>query len=315
MNQFMIPHPLLIYDSLSSRGSLSPNQRKYYNQLQKGYLGEKKLASIIKEIPYQNFIPLFNCLFEISRTELQIDCLLITANTIYLLEIKNYTGDYYVHNNHVYHLQSHKEIYNPLTQIERATFLLKKLLNELNNRIEVKPYVVFVNDDFYCYKVSQHLPFIFPHQIERFLNKINEASPRYPDTEMVKKILSRTKLQSKYELLPKINKETIARGIFCPSCHQPVHRHGKFKLQCGSCGKIYNRDFLILRTISEFHLLFPEEKMTLERIRTWSGDLFSRNFFYRFLKKYFKMSKNGRYTYYEFIEENKHLEILSEKFK
>src|SRR5690625_1914603 len=172
MKKVPIPISLLTYNSLVARQPLTAKQSKYFSQLQKGYLGEKKLESMLIEKSYKNIVPLFDCLFEVERSEVQIDCLLVTSNTIYLLEVKNYSVDYYIKNNQVYHLQSHREIYNPLNQIERSAFLLKKLLEELNIKIVVKPYVVFINYEFFCYDVGPHLPFIFPSQITRFLNKI-----------------------------------------------------------------------------------------------------------------------------------------------
>jgi len=317
MNQFTIPLPLLIYDTLATRTTLTPKQRSYYDQLSKGYLGEKKLQSIIRENSYQNIIPLFGHIFEVGQTEIQIDCLLITANTIYLLEVKNYTGEYYINNNQIFHLQSHREIYNPLNQIERSTFLFKKLLEELDIKFDIKSYVVFINDEFHCYEVSRRLPFIFPKQIRRFLNKVNGSAPAYLDyaKDISRKLLSRTKLNSKYEQLPEIKPESVNHGIFCPGCDYPISRKGRFKLQCNICKKTYDSNYLLLRTVSEYHLLFPDEKITVENITNWSGNVFSKNYIQRFLKNHLKMISKGRYTFYEFLNKNKHIEILSEKFK
>lgn len=316
MKKLPIPISLLIYNSLAARQPLTAKQMKDFNLLQKGYLGEKRFESMLSECPYENIIPLFDCLFEIYGTEVQIDCLLVTTDTIYLLEIKNYSGDYYMKNNQIYHLQSHREIYNPLNQIERSTFLFKKLLDELNIKTKVKSFVIFINREFFCYEVESHLPFIFSSQIMRFLNKVNENSSPFIDgaEKTAQKILSLTKSKSKYEQLPSVENEKIKPGVLCPNCSAQVTRDSKTKLYCENCKKEYERDALLLHAISEFKLLFPEEKITIGSIKIWSENLFSKSVLQRFLKANFNMIGKGRYTYYDFKDNEEHLKILTKKF-
>src|SRR5699024_2938087 len=122
------PRSLVIYEILASRKQLTPKEKQRYNQLKKGFIGERTLENILKKNNYHNIIPLFDCRFLVDGREVQIDCLLISSHQIFLLEIKNYTDNYHLDNNKLYYLSTQLELYNPINQLERSEYLLKRLL-------------------------------------------------------------------------------------------------------------------------------------------------------------------------------------------
>ena len=100
------PYSLLLYETLLSRRNPSPQEKHQYKRLYKGFTGEKILEEKIGSSKYTNILPLYGCLFEVDETEFQIDCLLLTTNTIYILEVKNYTGDYYVEKDKIFNVHT-----------------------------------------------------------------------------------------------------------------------------------------------------------------------------------------------------------------
>src|SRR5690625_2672771 len=98
------PTSLLRYEALTSRKQLSSEDERRYSQLQKGFAGEKRLETTLQSQQSRNIIPLFNNLFESLDREFEIDCLLLTTDTVFLLEVKNYTGNYSVENGNIIHL-------------------------------------------------------------------------------------------------------------------------------------------------------------------------------------------------------------------
>src|SRR5699024_8019061 len=113
------------------RKPLSRDELMQYKRLRRGYLGEKVLEKFIAATNSEKMIALFDYLFEINETECQIDCMLLTSGGIILLEAKHHSGDYYVESEKLFHLQTKREIRDPLIQSERAAFLFKQLLGEL----------------------------------------------------------------------------------------------------------------------------------------------------------------------------------------
>lgn len=316
MKSLAPPTSLLLYESLHSRKRLSPQERQRFEQLRKGYLGEKRLESLLKAGNYKNIEPLYDCLFEVDEREVQIDCILLTSERIFLLEVKNYTGDYYWKNNHIYYLQTHKEVYNPINQLSRTEFLFKQLLNELQVNIPVCSRVVFVNFDFKLYGSLVDMPMIYPSQIKRFLQKTNNNAPYLTDhTRKLAKILTeRGKRVSTYARYPKYNLTELKRGVFCKNCSSELIRQGQLIFTCPVCCEDDDIKEVVFYAIAQFHLLFPRKKITTTSIKKWCGDIFSKSFLRSFLNTHFNVVRKSRYTYYFFEDERKHIELLSQKY-
>src|SRR5699024_10855694 len=104
MKLLLAPSSLLIYETLRPRKHFSQEETQRYKQVKKGFAGEKELSHLLQSNNYKNIRPLFDCLFDFKGSEFQIDCILLTEDTIFLLEVKNYTSEYYMENNNLYHL-------------------------------------------------------------------------------------------------------------------------------------------------------------------------------------------------------------------
>ena len=312
LNTLTPPDTLLLYETLLSRKFLSPTEHQHYEQLHKGFIGEKNFKKNLSSYDSQNFKSLFGCLFEVDNMEFQIDCILLTTDTVYLLEVKNYTGDYYIEDNKIFNLQSKTQIYNPLSQIDRAELLFKRLLNEIQVNIDVRSYVVFVNPDFMMYGANVHFPMIYPTQIKRFLKKI--TSNNSPLTENIRHLsgilAGRRKLKSAHERIPSYEISQLKRGVFCKRCFAEIRRVNQYKLVCNECQKKYQVSEIILFSIAQYCLLFPKKRITTNNIANWCGNIFSKSVIRRVLTCYFRIHPNGSHTHYSFLNKTSHLGIL-----
>jgi len=120
-----------------------------------------------------NYLILNDLLLEINNTIFQLDSLLIAQQIIYLFEVKNYEGDYYIKDDQWYSSFSGKEIKDPLLQLKRSESLLRKLLESIQSNFLIKSYFVFLNPEFTLLQASKELPIIYPNQINRFVKKLN----------------------------------------------------------------------------------------------------------------------------------------------
>lgn len=308
---------LLIYDTLSSRKQLTHEESHRYDQLLKGFKGEKKLEKLFYQGNYNKIIPLFSCLYEHDSREFQIDCTLITSDTIYLLEVKNYSGNYSMRNNSIHYLPTNREISNPINQINRTEILFKNMLADMKINMQVRSYIVFVNQNFVLYNASEELPIILPPQIERFFQITNENA--YMSTEQTKKIAEKlrqgNKNKSIYERRPKYDISECRRGLFCMHCHAGLDRVGRQTFKCEQCDKNYHVDEAVLYAVAEFHLLFPDKKIRVEKILDWCGDAVSAKFIGRVLARNLSKVAKSRYTYYYFEDKQQPFLLLSRKYK
>ncbi|WP_353615945.1 MULTISPECIES: nuclease-related domain-containing protein [unclassified Bacillus (in: firmicutes)] len=127
--------------------------------LEKGFKGEKKLdwTSTLSD----NWLILNDLLFECNKSEFQIDSIGINRETIYLFEVKNFEGDYYIEGERWYKTPKN-ELKNPYEQLKRTESMLRKLLIEHKIYFKIKLHLVFVNSEFFLYNAPMNLPNIFP---------------------------------------------------------------------------------------------------------------------------------------------------------
>ncbi|MCD8511365.1 MAG: hypothetical protein LRY73_16890 [Bacillus sp. (in: Bacteria)] len=59
-------------------------------------------------------------------------------------------------------------------------------------------------------------------------------------------------------------------------------------MSCSKCGVVEDIETIVLRSVREFHMLFPDEKITTKGIYEWCGWVISVNVIRRILKKHFK---------------------------
>lgn len=152
LNKPRISTELQILTYLNSRMNLSKQDRLSYKNLHKGYIGEKKFYHLLAKGLSIDCLILSDLLLKNNHTEFQIDHLLICQNKIYLFEVKNFEGDFYIQNDHWYVAATGKEIRNPLLQLQRTEFLFRHLLEHLGFDLEIKSYIILINKEFMLYQ-------------------------------------------------------------------------------------------------------------------------------------------------------------------
>ena len=105
--------------------NLSEKDHLNYLNLNKGFIGEQHFDEWLHHLP-DNWLILNDLLFEFSHSHFQIDSMVISNSTIYIFEVKNYDGDYYMEDDRWFST-SGAEIKNPIFQLKRTETLLRKL--------------------------------------------------------------------------------------------------------------------------------------------------------------------------------------------
>ena len=296
------PLKLKIFKSLNARDELVEKDENYYRSLQKGYEGEKIFDKWLEAEGLPSNFPILNdLLFEVNNTKFQIDSSLISSNTLYFFEVKNFDGDYVIKGDQWYSL-SGTEIKNPLHQLKRSETLFRKLLQEFGFNLQVKAYLVFVNPDFLLYQAPLKEPIIFPSQLKRFLGKLNTNTLplRNRHSKLPEKLLDNHLIESPYSQLPTYSYEKLEKGILCGSCNSFLRRESSKEkiLICHNCGSGESIESAVLRSIEEYQNLFPNEKLTTNVIYEWCKIIESKKTVWRILSANFKQIGNCRATYY-----------------
>lgn len=209
---------LLLFRSLNSRMELETKDLNQFWKLEKGFEGELKFDSLVVKLPNDGLI-VNDLLLEVSGTLFQIDSLIIFLDSIYLFEIKNFEGDFYIENE-IWYTRAGKEIKDPLSQVKRSESLFRRYLQQLRTNFTINSYLVFVNPEFTLYQAPLNDTIIFPSQLNRLINHLSIVPSRTFDKQMqlTSKLLADHQTKSPYTRLPNYGYEQLNKGILCRSC-------------------------------------------------------------------------------------------------
>jgi len=284
---------------LNLRMELSENDKRYYYNLEKGYEGEVLFDSMAEKLQCDCLV-LNDLLLKVNNSTFQIDSLIITSNSIHLVDINNYIGDYYYNNKKIYK-NSGQEIASPLTQLERSETLLRKWLAEHDSSIPVVSNVIFVNPEFTLYQASPDVPFILPTQQNQFIRQLNSITTRLTSKHkmLADQLINAHIVESPFSQIPSYEYEEIRKGIYCKDYHSFSLTIDDNFCKCNSCNSEEKIESAVLRNVDEFKLLFPERKITTKTIQEWCNIIENSTRIYRILKKNFKTIGKNRWIYFE----------------
>ncbi|WP_102274320.1 nuclease-related domain-containing protein [Cytobacillus massiliigabonensis] len=293
------PAELKLLRYLNRRKILSEKEMNYYLNMEKGFLGEKKFDEWIQTNLSKGWLVLHDLLLEYNHTVFQIDTLIISPELIYLFEVKNYEGDFYIDGERWYAI-SNAEIKNPIHQLSRNEPLFRRLLQDLGYKTLTEAKIIFINPAFYLYQVPLKTPIIFSSQLNRFANKLNMKTFEIKDRQLklAEKLVALHLKESPYIRLPDYSYNQLVKGIPCAACHSFMAALTLETLICESCGCKEAAYLAVMRSVEEYKFLFPNCKVTTNSIQEWCEIIQSKKTIQRVLSKNFKKIGYGKYTYY-----------------
>lgn len=299
--KLVIPKDLQKRRILFARMNLSTQEKQQYIRLLKGHEGEKQFYQLIKNNHTTNSIFLHDLLLQSNNSLFQIDHILIHAQTIFSFEVKNYEGEFIIENGNWYVKSTKQEIRNPLNQLNKSDYLLRQLVKNLGYNLPVKSYLVFINRDFTLYQLPPNLPILLRSQLNRFIQFLNKSHvPLKQEHHQLAQDLKKVQItDSSFEKLPDYDFKQLRKGITCPECYMFLSRERQSFLLCDNCGYTETLEKGILRNVFEFHLLFPQEKITTNVIYEWCGIFKSLLTIRKVLSRHFTFIENGPHSYYE----------------
>lgn len=161
---------LLIMRSLNSRMKLTEKEKIHYQNLEKGFEGERQFDLLTQNLAEERYI-INDLLFEVNNSYFQIDSLIISQGVIHLFDIKHFQGEYFIESDKLFSVKTKREYKNPVTQLIRSATLFRQLLQNLNQKYLVEPAVIFNNPEFTLYQAPLNQPIILPTRLNSFMNE------------------------------------------------------------------------------------------------------------------------------------------------
>ena len=290
---------LKILRYLNKRIVLSEKDKKHYLNLKKGYKGEVVFDVLTEKLSCDCLI-LNDLLLKVNNTTFQLDTLIITADTIYLFEVKNYVGDYYYELDKLYK-KPKKEYTNPLHQLNRSASLLRQLLHNLGYNLTIEAWVIFINSEFTLYQAPLNIPFILPTQVNSYLKKFDmiPSGLNGKHMKLADQLISLHIEESPYTVLPPYTFDGPRKGITCFTCDSFAVSVRGNRCVCGDCGHEEMVGSAVLRSVEEYRYLFPDRKITTNDIYDWCQIIKSKKRIARILDKNFNIKGFGQWSYYD----------------
>lgn len=292
-----IPLELIILRILNYRIDLSIKEKLQLSNKAKGYEGEVKFDTLIHSL---NTLVINDFLLEVGDTIFQIDTLIIFFERIYLIDVKNFEGEY-CYESSMFKTITGSEKKDPMLQLNRCHSALRQLLQKYGYNFTIESFLVFINPEFTLFQPTQNPQIILPTQVNSFIKKLNRMTSKLNDRhdKLADLLVSLHKTENPYVRLPAYNYEMLEKGMTCGSCHSFDVSVSRTKVTCGNCGYKERVEAAVLRQVDELRILFPDIKITTSLVYEWCKVIASTKTIRRILKKNFKAIGNTKESYYE----------------
>lgn len=285
----------------------SPNptveDEKEVSRLKAGEVGEQKVVELFQKYGLTHWVGLQNIWLENYGT-FEIDLTVTTNHCQYVIEIKNYKGDY-KYKDGVSTVGDFIIPKNPIDQARQAVSNMKNIMKEYPQHLPVKGVLIFTGekshvsiqspvDDILIMKLDDLYAFIQKMILE-------EQGHAYHSTNIQSVLdhIETFEVACPYPPKPitKNQLKKIRRGISCAYCGNYELKFQKSYVKC-KCGLEEPREEAVIRTICEYGALHFENHLFTRKLLDFLDDQVSYTYLQRLLVKHFEMMKNQRYTYY-----------------
>ncbi|MER2174431.1 MAG: nuclease-related domain-containing protein [Carnobacterium sp.] len=279
------PNLLMIMESLAIRGSLSNRQQQYLHHLQKGFSGEQLFDLMTNQLS-TNCLTLNDLFLQPHLSNaFQIDSLILTGKTLYLYEIKNYSGEYYYGEEMLVKIPNFK-VSNPLIQVQNTKNKLNIFLKELRYGIEIKAYATYVHPEFTLFNAPKHEGILLPSQLKSHFDNIEKQSK--PLTTFHKKMATDLIAHQIDPMLftndiPNYSFASLRKGLRCEECSSLDLELRRNQYHCCSCSYENFINSALSACIKEYQRLFPNDKLTTSILYIWCAGKISRKRIIRIL--------------------------------
>lgn len=294
------PELLTRLELLDKRMTLPYTEKQHLFTMSKGYDGEVLFDSLVEKHITSDAIIINDVSMVLGSTPFQIDSLLLTSDTLYLYEVKNYQGSFTNRDSH-FLTSTGQDIENPVNQLNRTTMLLSKILKKWNAILPIKSFVVFVHPSFVLYEAKESDPFIFPSQIEDHFSKLSRNAGIITDRvySIAQGLIKECHKELPYQRqLPSYSFEVMKKGLQCSRCGSFDSIITSKKGDCRTCGNSTSIIELFLSQVEAYKILFPDSLITSNIIYEWCGKMLTKRRIAEILNATYEKTSYGKSTHY-----------------
>ena len=298
-----ISKELAYYRALSFRSQLNGEDAKKLSVLERGFACECIYDEVFDEVGHGSVFVFRDIYLKIEDSIAQYDALIVSDAGITVNEIKNYSGFYRVENEKWF-AGNFEVPDNPVIQLKRAMnkLLRMKYIHRLNFEIEGK--VVFPHIDFRLNFDDREMreKLVMRSELRDYLKRFkNDYAGGYAEriADAVSAHITENPFFDKSE-----DFDSVRKGLYCGNCRNFEIETSAYHFDCTLCGSRETKESHVIRAISDYTVLFMNEKLTRKRFLAFIDYRLSPRTVVRMLGKYCSRYGGSTASYYEFNYEN-----------
>ncbi|WP_414043314.1 nuclease-related domain-containing protein [Macrococcus sp. EM39E] len=258
--------PQLVYlEEVHGRTHMTETDRRKYYNLKIGYEGEKKVYDYLNQ--FKQGVCIWDVRLDISG-EIQYDFFVIVNGIIFVLEIKNYYGNYTYKDGNLKSESGFvsRDVFSQSSN-ERDKF--EAFCFEHNIHFKIVNEVVFVNENFKVINNVEGIKFHNMIAIENLAKYMCSFEITDEDIAIAELIIKHHIEKSKNEQKDYYPYDKMTRGLKCPECHRflKVERSAKRQIVC-SCGHKMSKTEAICEAFEKIEML-KRDSVTATEVCEW----------------------------------------------
>ena len=294
-----ISKDLAYYRALSFRSQLNSEDAKKLSVLERGFAGECIYDEVFDDVGHGSVFVFRDIYLSIEDSVAQYDTLIVSDAGITVNEIKNYSGFYRVEKEKWF-AGNFEVPDDPPSQLKRAMNKLLRLqyIHRLN--FEISGKVVFPHIDFRlnCDNQEVRKKLVMRSELRDYLKQFkNDYAGRY--AEGIVDAISAHIIDNPY-FDKSADFEAVRKGLYCGNCGSFEVEKLSYHFFCTSCGSKETKEYHIIRALSDYTVLFMNEKLTRKRFLEFIDYRLSPRTVVRMLGKYCTRFEMSTASYYEF---------------
>lgn len=277
-------------------------KRLYY--LLRGYNGEKMVLDWLIKFGSETWEIIGDYWFDNGK-RLQADFIVITKDTWYVLEVKNYDGDFqYLDYDCVLNGKLLKD--NIVTKMQERINRLTHMASEIPHSVNVTGAMIFINEHSQVsLDTKVNYDVVLRHQLRSYIKNIKDKSDFPLKASYLKdchEVLNRYRVANPFqpESLQVESFSGIPKGITCCQCHSfnMIAKHQS--IECRKCGVRETKAKAILRAAYHLIILYFDnpQMLTPRNIYDFMGGMIGITSIKKIMNKHYeKVGGINKYYY------------------
>ncbi|GKS81249.1 hypothetical protein LPAF129_09350 [Ligilactobacillus pabuli] len=314
-------------ETLQTRTELSYQEKQQLESDRKGFSGELTIDRLTREIVPERTLMLDDLNLLADGQRVQLDKLIQIGNKLYLIDMKDYHGQYSFRGRTWYH-NGKPLTHSIFSQIERAHDILARIFAEHHLTIAIVKVIVFT-DPSAVIEIEDQSGIIVKYLWE-YCEWLQKLCPAVQGTSLRQTRIPWQKVLQKYFVAPyrpetdfALDSRQLWQGIICPRCNNFWWQQEHYALQCKTCDYREAKETAYIRTICDYGVLYFRHNLQVSQLMEFFGEGYSKQYLRKRLAKYFVPMdlKSLQYSYqnrgekfeYWFASEQQHFNHLKRR--